>query len=108
MNSSDKVCIGYIAGLSGPTMNFSCKVNQEDFKTDIHAGNSSEMERLESHLGAWFSNALCSHSTYSSPWFDACPHELVHTRNEELLELCSGDPLDLVENCMWTVKEHTK
>ena len=67
---------------------------------DIHASNSSEMERLERHLSPWFSNALCSHRAYGGPRLDACPHKLVHTRGEKPLELCSGYPLNLVENCM--------
>ena len=66
---------------------------------DIHAGNSSEMECLEGHLSPRLSDALSSHGTDSCPRFDACTHELVHTRGEELLQLSSSDPLDLVENC---------
>ena len=76
--------------------------NSEEEEEDIHAGYTSKVEGFQCHLCAWFPNALGSHCPYGCTRLNASPHELVHTRCEELLQLSFGDPLDLIQN--WTHK----
>lgn len=40
---------------------------------DVHGGYTCKVERLQGHLGAWFTNALGTECAYCRTWLHLCP-----------------------------------